>query len=281
MRHLRSVISSIGILVLLIFPVQRAFAQTGATSTQAQADAQAKAAAQAKEAAAKTASQARAGAQATSQTDIKLDKPSWQAVLDKLFGTPDKGLLDGKTAFQFRAENLNLTAAQAAAFFASSSASASTNLAALIEATEALHGQVRMDGTIDGKPFELKLAGREMKIEGISLTTAQRDALSAELRGISGLHEAKIDALVDGKVTMMVIAGGKERISLLGGERPESNHGNDKQKLERPQKVDIEHKVDVEHRVEVDHGVGADTRVEHEGRIGGVIEKPELPRIGK
>jgi len=208
-----------------------------------------------------------------------LKEPTWQAVLDKLFGTPDSGLLDGKKAFDFRAEDVKLTANQSASFFTSSTSS-SANLAALIEAAQALHGQVRMEGTIEGKPFEFKLAGREIKIEGLNLTTAQREALATELRGISGLHEAKIDALVDGKATTTVIAGGKERVLLIGGERPENRSG-DKEKLDRAQKLDIEHRADVEHRIEIDRGVRADTRVEHEGRIGGAIEKPELPRIGK
>ena len=252
MRPLRSIISLIGVSAILMLPATNASAQEKATAT----------------------------ASATSQTNVTLDKPSWQAVLDKLFGTPDAGLLDGKAAFQFRAEDLKLTAAQAAAFFSSSSTS-TQDLASLLEAAAALHGQVRLDGMIDGKPFELKLAGRELKIEGLSLTAAQRDALTAELRGISGLHEMKIDALVDGKETMIVVAGGKERISLVKGERPENGRGDDKQKLEHPQKVEIEHRADVDHRVEIDRGVRADTRIEHEGRIGGAIEKPELPRLGK
>src|SRR6185503_14929670 len=118
MRHLRSVISFIAVLAILLLPAHSAVAQTTATTgTQATA---------------------------TSQTDVKLDKPSWQVVLDKLFGTPDNGLLDGKKAFQFRAENLSLTADQATAFFASSSTS-TQDLAALIEAAQALHGQVRME----------------------------------------------------------------------------------------------------------------------------------------
>jgi hypothetical protein len=215
-----------------------------------------------------------------SQGTITLKDPSWQAVLDKLFGTPDNGLLDGKKAFEFRAEDVKLTTVQAAAFFGSS-ATSTTDLAALIEAAQSLHGQVRMDGTIDGKPFEFKLAGREIKIEGLTLTAAQREALGAELLGITGLHEAKINALVDGKATMIVIAGGKERISLVRGERPENARGDDKKKLDVPQKLDIEHRADIEHKVEIDRGVRADTRIEHEGRLGGVIEKPELPRIGK
>jgi hypothetical protein len=209
---------------------------------------------------------------------VILKEPTWQAVLDKLFGTPESGLLDGKKAFDFRAEDVKLTTDQSAGFFTFSTASAA-NLAALIEAAEALHGQIRMEGTIDGKPFEFKLAGREIKIEGLNLTAAERERLSNELRGISGLREAKIDALVDGKATTIVIAGGKERISLVRGERPENGRGDDKQKLERPAKIDIEHRADIEHRVEIDRGVRADTRVEHGGRIGGAIEKPELPRI--
>jgi hypothetical protein len=161
-------------------------------------------------------SQDKQAAQATakSQTVVKveLDKPGWQSVLDRLFGTPESGLLDGTAAFNFRAEDLRLTSDQSAAFFTSTSSAA--DLADLIAGATALKGQVRMEGTIDGTPFELKLAGRELKIEGIAMTSIQRDALMAELKGISGLHEAKIEGLVDGRANTIHLAGGKERISL-------------------------------------------------------------------
>ena len=256
MRPLRSALSSIWILLILMLPVGNAAAQDQpSTSTET-------------------------SAKVETQGVVTLKEPSWQAVLDKLFGAPDNGLLDGKKAFEFRARDLSLTADQSAAFFNSTSTS-SQDLKALIDAAIALHGQVRMDGTIDGKPFDLKLAGRELKIEGITLTAAQRESLVAELRSISGLREMKINALVDGKETMIVIAGGKERISLVRGERPENARGDDKQKLDRPQKIEIEHRSDIEHKVEIERGVRADTRIEHEGRIGGIIEKPELPRVGK
>jgi len=254
MRQLRPVFSFLWVLIVLMLGVATAIAQDKAatpTSTTIKSE---------------------------SQGTVTLKEPTWQAVLDKLFGTPDSGLLDGKKAFDFRAEDLKLTTDQSANFFTFSTASPA-NLAALIEAAQALHGQVRMEGTIDGKPFEFKLAGREIKIEGLNLTAAQRERLANELRGISGLREAKIDALVDGKATTTVIAGGKERISLVRGERPENGRGDDKQKLDRPAKSDIEHRADIEHRVEIDRGGRADTRVEHGGRIGRPIEKPELPRI--
>jgi multidrug efflux pump subunit AcrA (membrane-fusion protein) len=236
---------------------------------QAQATATANAAAQKK---AEAQAKAEGQANATAQTTVNLAKPSWQAVTDKLFGTPDGGLLDGKSAFNFSAKDVSLTSDQSAAFFGSSSSS-STNLAALVEAAEALRGQVRMDGTIEGKPFEMKLAGRELKIEGITLTAAQRDALSAELRGISGLHEAKIEALIDGRASVINIAGGRDRIELLGRNRADVERADGKQK------VDIEHGATIDHKVEIERpGAAVDTheRVETGGRA--TIERPEAPR---
>ena len=65
----------------------------------------------------------RADVSASAQTDenlkIDLKAPDWQTVLDRLFGTPDTGLLDGTRGFQFRAEDVTLTAAQADLFFKS------------------------------------------------------------------------------------------------------------------------------------------------------------------
>ena len=250
MRRIQSAMALISVFVVLIVPAPSAYGQT-----------------------------AEARASSESQTTINMTGASWQAVLDRLFGTPDHGILDGKTTFQFKAEDLKLTSEQSAAFFSHSSTS-TRDLAALIEAATALHGQLRLDGTIDGKPFDLKLAGRELKLDGITLlTNAQREALVNELRGIPGLKEMKINALVDGKETMIVVAGGKERISLVRGERPENGRreGEGREK----EKAEIEHRGDVNHRVEVDRGVRVDTRIEREDRVKVRIERPELPRTGK
>jgi hypothetical protein len=267
-----------------MLPAQSATAQSGAAANtsssaneSASVDSRAKADA-AKQAAAKAKEdgQAKADAQANAYAhgDVKLKAPSWQTVLDRLFGTPENGLLDGKKAFDFQAKDVSLTANQSAAFFSSTSAS-TENLAALIKAAEAVHGTVRIDGTIDGKGFDLKLAGRELKLDGLTLTTAQRDLLVTELRGISGLHEVKIDALVDGRATMIVLAGGQERIQLLGRDRGDSVRGDGKQKIE------VDHRAEIDHRVEIERPTSVDTheRVENTGRI--IIEKPELPRVGK
>src|SRR5678816_3167194 len=128
-------------------------------------------------------------APATAQSDIKtnvnLRAPEWQTVLDRLFGTPDNGLLDGARGFRFEAENITLTPEQSAAFLAADSP---RNLSALIESVEALHGKVELEGIIGDRPFELKVAGRELKLEGLTLTEAQRQALVSELKGISGLR---------------------------------------------------------------------------------------------
>jgi hypothetical protein len=223
---------------------------------------------------------ARVELESPAQTNVILEKPSWQAVLDKLFGTPERGLLDGKGAFQFRAEDLKLTSEQAASFFTPSSTS-TRDFGSLIEAAAARHGQVRMEGTIDGRPFELKLAGRELKLEGIILTAAQREALIADLRNNSGLRQMKIEGLVDGKETRIIVAGGKERISVVRNERPENDRRDDKEKLDRPQKVEVEHRGNSDRRVEVDRGVRVDTRMEREDRRDRAIEKPEHPRSGK
>jgi len=202
-------------------------------------------------------------------TTIDLKSPTWQAVLDRLFGTPDSGLLDGTKPFRFRAEDVTLTATQSADFF--TSASSLLSLTELIKGAEAVHGLVRMEGTIDGKPFELKIAGRELKLEGLTLTAAQRDALAAELRTIPGLHEAKIEALVDGQRTVTKLEGDHHlKLELLDHdrgkqERPEQSRGDDKQRIELP-------------HIEIDHSVNAELHSSVErGASGRVLERIELP----
>jgi hypothetical protein len=193
----------------------------------------------------------RADVSANAQTDetlkLNMDAPDWQTVLDRLFGTPDTGLLDGTRAFQFRAEDLTLTSAQADLF---TSLDSPQNLSTLIEAAIASHSMIRLEGAIDGQPFELKLAGRELKIEGLTLTSAQREALIAELSGIEGLREMKVQALVDGQNTVTKFQGGHEKFEILHGGRPErpqerERHGHDRIEIERPVRIEkperIEH----------------------------------------
>lgn len=198
---------------------------------------------------------------------IKLESPEWQSVLDRLFGTPDTGLLDGKATFDFRAEDLQLTSVQWATFF--NSDPAAMNLADMIAAAEALHSKVRLEGTIDGSPFELKLAGRELKIEGITLTAAQRDALLAELKGIEGLREAKIEALIDGRLNTIHLAGGRERISIRGNDRLESErHARSGRDISSDAKVDVPGLVDIDSRGRALGRIDVLERLER-------IEKPE------
>ena len=193
----------------------------------------------------------RADVPASAQTDenpkINLEAPGWQTVLDQLFGTPDTGLLDGTRAFQFRAEDVTLTAAQADLFF--NSTDPLQNLSSLIETAETLHGMIRLEGTIDGQAFELKLAGHELKIQGLSLTEAQRQALVAELSGIEGLHEMKIQALVDGKMSVTKFQGGHEKFEIQHRGKPErieverpGKEGHERvervERLEKPERIE-------------------------------------------
>lgn len=188
-------------------------------------------------------------------TTVNLKSPDWQTVLNRLFGTPDAGLIDGDRAFHFRAEDLTLTAAQAELF---TSVDSVENLSSLIEAAEALRGNIRLEGTIDGQPFELKLAGHELKIEGLTLTAAQREALVAELSGISGLKEMKIEALVDGQMTVTKFQGGHEKLEIRHRGRPEHPRGHERIEIERHGRAGrdaIERPVRVEKPERGEHGV--------------------------
>jgi hypothetical protein len=199
-----------------------------------------------------------ASAQTDAKTTLNLKGPEWQTVLDRLFGTPDTGLIDGTRAFQFRAEDITLTSTQAGLF---TSVDSPQNLSTLIEAAEALHGTIRLEGTIDGRPFELKLAGRELKIEGLSLTSAQREALVAQLSGIEGLHEMKIQALVDGKMTVTKFQGGHEKFEIRGRpEHPREHEGREHERIEVER-----HGRDTQDRVERPVRVETHERIEHGG----------------
>ena len=183
---------------------------------------------------------------------INLNNPDWQAVLDKLYGTPetpDNGLLDGTKNFDLRAEGLVLTGTQGDFF---TSLDSPQNLPALIPLLDLPHSKLRLEGTIDGEPFSLKLAGRELKIEGLNLTAEEREALVAQLSTIPGLKEMKIEATVDGLSTVTKYQGGHEKYEIRNNGRPE-----------RPGKPEVE-----PHGRRLGH-----ERIERLGRI----EKPERP----
>src|SRR5262245_65129808 len=142
--------------------------------------------------------------------EVKLDGASFQQVLDRLFGTTgNPGLLAGKDRFELRAEDVTLTADQARTFLVPTTTS-TADIANVVSAAEQIRGaKIKIEGLVDGSPFELKLAGKEVKLKGLNLTQAQLDSLVQQLKGIQGLREAKIESLVDGKPTEVKIENGR------------------------------------------------------------------------
>jgi hypothetical protein len=191
---------------------------------------------------------------AQTQSDVNLDAPTFDAVVDQLFGAPDGGLLDGTKSFQLHVKNLELTAVQSADFF---SATSMENLATLVAGTETLHGVVHIQGEIDGDDFGLKISGRQLKLDGITLTAAQRDALIASLKEVDGLKQIKITAIVDGEKTTIRLQGNLLKSDV--GAR-ETGRENGRRGLDRALEVRNEHA----------------GRIEHLGRI----ERPE-PGVGR
>jgi len=156
--------------------------------------------------------------------EIKLEGVPFQQILDRLFGTTgNPGLLDANKRFELRAEDIVLTADQARSFFVPTSANTS-DFADLVAAAERFRGQVKVEGLLDGSPFEFKLAGREVKVEGVNLTRAQLDSLIEQLRGISGLREAKIESTVDGRPIEVKIENRAGRVKVEDRERHERAH---------------------------------------------------------
>jgi hypothetical protein len=148
-------------------------------------------------------------------TQIELEGVPFQQVLDQLFGTSETtGLLNGEGPFVLRAEDIVLTSEQAQNFFSPTSPS-EADFVALITAAEELRGkQIRIEGLVDGEPFEFMLSGRQIKLEGISLTQAELDALVADLQAIPGLHEAKIEATLDGELTVVKLQNVPGRVKI-------------------------------------------------------------------
>jgi len=227
---------------------------------------------------------------------VRLESPTIQELLDELFGTPTQdGLLDGTRKFEFRAEDVVLTREEAALFFASSDTN-DADFADLIAAAKLIKGvNMRIEGTLDGDPFEFRMSGKQLKAEGLVLTQEQFDALVDQLKSMPGLHEAKIEANVDGELLTAKLQNvpGKVRIEHHGfveeGPTPtplrETRSGKNKIDA-RPSK--IEHlgrsgKIEKIERVEKVERVERPEKVERVERPVKVerMEKPEVSHGGK
>ncbi len=212
--------------------------------------------------------------------EVKLEGVPFQQVLNRLFGTAaNPGLLGSNQRFELRAEDVTLTRQQEQSFFVPSSAN-TADIADLVAAAQQVRGKVKIEGLLDGAPFEFKLSGKELKLEGLDLTQAQLDSLVQQLKGISGLREAKIESLVNGRPTEIKIEnrGGivkvedRERHNLRGHEADEDqerrvsneNRGPGRaasisrpekiEKLEKNEKIERPEKVERIERPETEHG---------------------------
>src|SRR5262249_47463492 len=121
----------------------------------------------------------------------------------------------------------------------------------------------------------------EVKLEGLNLTQAQLDSLINQLKGITGLREAKIESVVDGKAMEIKIENRAGNVRIEDHERharhdADDDHDHDRrasnagnsdnrganpldrpQKIERPEKndkVERPDKLEKIERPETDHG---------------------------
>jgi hypothetical protein len=193
--------------------------------------------------------------------ELKLKAVPFPDVLNRLFGTTGMpGLLNGNQPFELRAKDVDLTPQQAEKFFTPSNG---MDIAALAAALQNLPGtEVKIEGMVDGAPFELKVEAGEIKLEGLALTQTQLDSLFDRLQMIQGIREVKIEALVNGQ---------RVEVELEGNEREIEREGREHHRAEkaRHEGHDRDHKVEAAERVEVEHEVEREghERVEHHGRM--------------
>jgi autotransporter translocation and assembly factor TamB len=244
---------------------------------------------------------ANAQAQEVKGQDVKLESPDFQVVLDQLFGSATSdGLLQGTRHFELRAENVVMTPEQADMFFVPSSTNPA-DISDLIAKAEAIKGaELKISGSVDGAPFDLKLSGKQVKAEGLVLTQAEFDALILQLQATTGLHEAKIEATVDGQLKVAKLENVAGRVKIenrdfhgkdphpvphveplsdkskpdargVSGrpERPDHDVRPEKiEKIERPEKVE---RIERPEKIE---------RVERPEKVER-IERPEVAQSGK
>ena len=207
-------------------------------------------------------------ASAQEAREVKIEGATFQEVLDRLFGTTTTtGLLSGTNRFDLHAEEITLTPEQAALFFNPTTVNAS-DFADLISAVEKNKGELKIEGNVlGGDSFQFQLSGKQVKAEGLVLTQAQFDALVAELKGISGLKEAKIEATVDGRLLEAKLENqaGRVKIEGLEHDRRGPERAGDHRGPARPAKVEVERgeRVERAERVEKVERVERTERIEH------------------
>jgi hypothetical protein len=217
--------------------------------------------------------------------DVKLEGADFEAVLDQLFGsTSSDGLLEGTKSFELRAENVVLTPQQADLFFVPSSTN-SKDISDLIAKAEAIKGaEVKISGSIDGGPFDLKLSGKQVKAEGLILTQAEFDALILQLQNTPGLHEAKIEANVDGQLKVAKLENIAGRVKIENRDFPGDFPGKDPNAVPHVEPLSDKSKSDtrpvLSERPDRDVRPAKVEKIERPEKVERV-ERPEVAESGK
>jgi len=214
---------------------------------------------------------------------IDLEGASFQEFLDQLFGTPETdGLLSGEGPFVLHGKDIMLTPEEAQNFFAPASPS-EMDFASLVAAFEELKGgNIKIEGFVDGSPFQFMIAGRQLKLEGISLTQAEFDALVAELQDLPGLHEAKIEATVDGELVSVNMQNVPGRVRVQFGDLTSDDEELEASRTENrgrrnEQAENTEAATNRPERVDVPERPNRTERIERLERI----ERPDFERPGR
>lgn len=224
---------------------------------------------------------------------VKLDGPDMQVVLDQLFGTPTSdGLLEGTKPFELHVENVVLTPEQAAMFFVPSPTNPS-DISDLILKAEGIKGsELKISGSLEGETFDLKLSGKQVKIDGLVMTQAEFDALVAELKATPGLREAKIEATVDGQLKVAKLENMAGRVKIenrdLHGKDPHpathveplSDKGKSDAHLALTGRTERDDKAGHPEKIERIERPEAIERVERPEKVE-KIERPEVTQSGK
>jgi hypothetical protein len=228
-------------------------------------------------------------------TKVELNSVPFQQVLDRLFGTSGTtGLISASQPFVFSANGVTLTPEQVQSFFAPTTATTNSLAALIANRQESPNQQIRLSGTIGTSPFNFMVAGRQLKLDGVSLTQTQLDSLVQSLQQTPGLHEAKIEALVDGQSVTVKLqtkadrmrietagANGKKTVREIatdtarelksdnGGEHPNERStmrgDNRNERAERADRPEKQERIERTERVE---------RIER-------VERPDIDRPGR
>jgi len=201
-------------------------------------------------------------------------------VKGELFGPPNTmgmGLLNGGAAFELQAQDIMVPKG----FFTSAMDFTNMDFVTLVQKVQSLPTgtEVKLQGTVDGVPFQAKVEGGEVKVEGLSLTQAQFNALFDSLQRINGIREVEVEAMVNGVVKEAKFENGKIETKVEANDKSRGRAEDKRHRGESGTSASLNNERAKNEGKDLPHDLRGPDRAVLEGEKAGRADRPE--RLGR